>query len=133
MINLIVGEAANRVLTLAERMTNRFNPVLFEFINVQTEERVYCNSPELSPFPLSFNRYRFKAVVSNPDPTQGEFIVENTGLFKYNAYEMSQLADYDPENAIKLLERGLSNIINDPTSVVVYESNQSRITYEKDI
>jgi hypothetical protein len=133
MINLIVGEAANRVLTLAEKMTDPTAPILFEFINVQTLSKVYCNSVDLSPYPLAYNLYRFKAVTSNPDPTQGEFIIDNTGLYSYVAYQMATAGDYDPENAVKIVETGLATIINDPTSKVVYQSNQTRITYEKNI
>lgn len=134
MLLLEINEPKNRVLTLTEKMTVVNAPVLFEFKSLQTIKFSYCNSPDISPFPLKWNRYRFMPVSGqSPDQSNGEFTVDNSGQYIYKAYQMPNLGDFNPENAIRLLEVGFANILNDMTQKEAYNSTINRITYEKNV
>lgn len=95
---------------------------LFEFIEEQTDEKLYRVLTDISPAKIRYNEF----VVS-----PGAFIFQIDGFYSYNVYEQnSGSGNLDP-TGLNRVETGRAHVYIDETPNSEYTTNEINNVYEE--
>lgn len=135
MIKLTQSTINTVALSLNENVTI-VDPVyfLFEFINDDTNDRVYCTALETSPNTVRYNKFNIELTTGADDPLNGVITLKPDGSWKYNVYQQASSTNIDPDLTGDMVETGKVMVIGtaDPT-IVQYSTtdNDENIVYYK--
>jgi len=117
MIRFITG--TNTIaLTLKEKTTLASPTYLFEFINNQSKEKLYCISTDTSAFKERYNKFSIIVKTTTPTPLNGEVKLKIGDEYTYNVYEQESTTNLNPA--------GLSKV---ETGYMKFKINQERTIY----
>jgi|GEM_PF-1066173 len=132
MIKLLQNQTNNITVTLYEN-TTIVSPVyyLFQFINDDTNESVYCTATDISPNTVRYNNFDITLVDANsspaPEPTLGIITLKPSGSWKYNVYQQASETNIDPLLTGDLVETGRVSVIGDVVpEKVTYTSEENK-------
>lgn len=129
MIQIIKGQANTVVVTLKEKQTLTNPDFLFELTNDQggTVTRKLFTADDISSFNDRYNKFVITDSTTEL-PLQGQMNFTPAGYWSYTIYEMAQASpnDLDPDNAVKVLETGKAEVIdNTPSTDVEFDEDDN--------
>lgn len=130
MILLDLNERNDNVcLTLKEKASIESPAYLFEVYH-NKDQKQYFNAPDTSLYPDSYNQFSLKAIsTGTPDQTDGEFLAFPTDFWEYTIYEMESEADYDPDNALGVLETGRIRVDTPRPETIEFDNQETVISF----
>jgi hypothetical protein len=131
MIRLVLGTNVKVDLTLKEKTTILNPTYLFEFINNQGLNKVYCICADTSLYPDRYNRFTIVVKTSGAVPLNGEINLTIGDEYDYNIYAQTSTTNLDPALADETVESGYMTYDKSMTQRAEYENITTRKVYEK--
>lgn len=131
MIRLVLGTNEKIDLTLSEKTTISNPTYLFEFINNQGFQKVYCICADTSLYKERYNRFSIVVKTSGAVALSGEINLTLGDEYDYNVYAQSSTTNLDPALADEIVESGYMTYDKSMTSRAEYENLTTRKVYEK--
>ena len=111
------------IVTVSELTTIPAPHYLFEFIEEQTQEAVYCILPNISTGIPRYDEFEL---------TDGiEVTFPYAGFYTYKIYQQASAVNLDPALSAGLVEEGRAHVWEADSPASVYDYNVSNFVYEQ--